>query len=125
VFCPHCGLGQPKEHRFCARCGTRLPAELLSDRSPKVSRWFWSFPASPGDPENAALRVTRYLQEYEIETADGSVRVPNHHVRFSVWVDDRVTCALSISDQEAAELAAFLEAHVPNGDEEAAQPNSV
>jgi hypothetical protein len=51
--------------------------------------------------------------------------VTNHHVRFSVWVDDRVTCALSISDQEAAELAAFLEAHVPNGDEEAAQPNSV
>ena len=53
--------------------GTRLPAELLSQRAPKVSRWFWSFPASPGDPEDAALRVTRYLEEYEIETAEGSV----------------------------------------------------
>jgi hypothetical protein len=90
-----------------------------------VSRWFWSFPASPGDPEDAALRVTRYLEEYEIETAEGSVRVPNHHVRFSIWVDDRVTCALSISDEEASELATFLDAHLPNGEEEAATPNSV
>jgi hypothetical protein len=125
MFCPHCGLGQPKEYRFCARCGTRLPVELLPDRVPKVSRWFLSFPAAPGDPEDAALRVTRYLEEYEIETTDGSVRVPNHHVRFSVWVDDRVTCALSISDEEAVELAAFLEAHVASGDEEPAEPNSV
>jgi len=102
-----------------------LPVELLSDRVPKVSRWFLSFPAAAGDPENAALRVTRYLEEYAIETAEGSVRVPNHHVRFSVWVDDRVTCAVSISDDEAVELAAFLEANVPDGDEEASEPNAV
>ena len=116
MFCPHCGLGQPEEHRFCASCGIRLPRELLPEGTPKVSRWFWSFPAAPGDPETAALRVTRYLEEFEIETAEGSVRVPNHHVRFSIWVDDRAACALSISDDEAAELAAFLRAGLPEGE---------
>ena len=100
-----------------------MPRELLPARSPKVSRWFWSFPAAPGDPEVGALRVTRYLEEYEIETADGSVRVPNHHVRFSIWIDDRAACALSISDEEAAELASFLRADVQDGDREPAKPN--
>jgi hypothetical protein len=89
-----------------------------------VSRWFWSFPVAPGDPEVAALRVTRYLEEYEIETADGSVCVPNHHVRFSIWIDDRAVCALSISDDEAAELAAFLQAGVPDSEEEPSEPRS-
>jgi len=118
VFCPHCGLGQPEEHRFCASCGTRLPRELLPERTPKVSRWFWGLPVAAGDPEVGALRVSRYLEEYEIEAAEGSVSVPNHHVRFSIWVDDRAACALSISDEEAAELAAFLQAEVPAGEEQ-------
>ena len=123
MFCPNCGLGQPEEHRYCASCGGRLPRELLPRQSPKVSRWFWSYPVAPGDPEAAALRVTRYLEEYEIETAEGSVRVPNHHVRFSIWIDDRVACALSISDDEAAELASFLRAEVPDGAEQPSQSN--
>jgi len=122
VFCPHCGLGQPPEHQFCASCGTRLPRELLPGGSPKISRWFTSFPVTPGDPEGAALRVTRYLEEYELETAEGSVRVPNHHVRFSIWIDDRATCALSISDQEAGELAAFLQAEVTDGEDDRTEP---
>ena len=79
-------------------------------------------PVAPSDPEHAALRVTRYLDEFEIETADGSVRVPSHHVRFSIWVDDHAVCAVSIPDDEAADLAAFLRATVRNGDDEPAEP---
>jgi hypothetical protein len=115
VFCPRCGLGQPGDHEFCVSCRASLPRELLPRRSPKITRWFWSLPVAPGDPDSAALRVTRYLEEIEIETADGSTTVPNHHVRFSIWVDDRAVCAISIPDDEAEQLASFLLATVPNG----------
>jgi hypothetical protein len=71
----------------------------------------------PLDPPGGALRVTRYLDEFEMETAEGSVRVPSHHVRFSIWADDRALCALSIPDDEAGELAEFLLASVHDGEE--------
>ena len=70
-------------------------------------------PVAPTDPDSAALRVTRYLEEVEMRSDEGSVRVPSHHVRFSMWVEDRAMCALSISDDEAEELASFLLATVP------------
>jgi hypothetical protein len=63
------------------------------------------------------LRVSRYLDEFEIDTDEGSVRVPSHHVRFSVWVEDRATCAMSIPDFEARSLAEFLMAEVKDGDQ--------
>jgi hypothetical protein len=109
-------LGQPREHEYCVSCGTRLPGELLPVRAPKVTRWFWSLPIAPGDPDSAALRVTRYLEEIEIATHDGTTLVPSQHVRFSIWVDDRAVCAISIPDDEAEELASFLRAAVPNGE---------
>jgi hypothetical protein len=115
MYCPRCGLKQPVEHRFCVSCGTALPGQLLEQSSPKVSRWFPSIPVSPIDPPQGALRVTRYLEEFEMETAEGSVRVPSHHVRFSIWADDRALAALSIPDDEARELAQFLLAPVPGG----------
>jgi hypothetical protein len=118
VFCPRCGFRQPADHRFCVSCGARLPQELLATRAPKITRWFRSLPVAPGDPDFGALRVTRYVEDYEIETADGTVRVPSHHVRFSLWVDDRAICALSIPDDEAEQLADFLQATVPNTDGE-------
>jgi hypothetical protein len=58
------------------------------------------------------LRVSRYLKEFEIKTEDGSVRIPAHHVRFSIWSVDRALCAVSIPDDEANALAAFLAAEV-------------
>ncbi|HYT80523.1 MAG TPA: hypothetical protein VEQ37_14965 [Actinomycetota bacterium] len=64
------------------------------------------------------LRVSRYLDEFEIETDEGSVRVPSHHVRFSVWVEDRATCVVSIPDTEARGLADFLLAEVLDGDDQ-------
>jgi hypothetical protein len=61
------------------------------------------------------LRVSRYLDEFDIETEEGSVRVPAHHVRFSFWLDDRAVCALSIPDDEAEALSVFLAGVVADG----------
>jgi hypothetical protein len=113
MYCPRCGLRQPTTHRFCVSCGTRLPRDLLDEPGPKVSRWFFTLPVAPEDPPHAALRVSRYLEEIELRTPDGSVRVPSHHVRFSVWIEDRAVCAVSVPDDEAEELAEFLLAWVP------------
>jgi hypothetical protein len=63
------------------------------------------------------LRVSRYLDEFEIETDEGSVHVPSHHVRFSIWTGDHAECAVSIPDSEAEALADFLLATVRNGDD--------
>lgn len=115
MFCPECGLKQPLEHRFCLACGTPLPAHLLRTPWPKISRWYLGIPVAPADPPHSALRVTRYLEEIEIRSAEGSVRIPSQHVRFSVWDGDRATAAVSIPDAEAEELARFLLATVRDG----------
>ena len=119
MFCPRCGLEQPAEHRFCVRCGRRLPAELLETRGPKVSRWFPALPLGPDDPHDGALRVTRYVEEVTIETPEGSVEVPSHHVRFSIWSGDHARASISIPDHEADELASFLSALIQPSEREA------
>jgi hypothetical protein len=113
MFCPHCGLEQPSDHRFCVSCGTRLPQDLLRGRGPKISRWFLGIPVVASDPPHAALRVTRYVDEVEFESAEGSVKVPSHHVRFSIWAGDRAVCAVSLPDDEAERLADFVLDRVP------------
>ena len=123
MFCPTCGVRQPDEHRYCFSCGAILPVEPLRHRGPKESRWFLAVPVLPDDPPHAALRVSRYLEEFEATTPEGSVLVPDHHVRFSVWVEDRVTCAISIPDSEAGDLADFLAAEVAGGHERPQVPN--
>jgi hypothetical protein len=119
VYCPGCGTGQSAEHRFCVACGERLPVDLVRPSGPKVSRWFLSIPVAPDDPPSAALRVSRYLEDVEITTSDGSVRVPSHHVRFSIWINDRAVAAISIPDDEADRLADFLGAWIPEEGEPA------
>jgi hypothetical protein len=113
MFCPQCGLEQPRSHRFCPACGSRLPTELVPPPGPKVTRLFHSIPIHPADPPDAVLRVSRYFEEFELETADGSVRIPNGHVRFSMWTGDRAACAVSIPDDEADALVRFLGAALP------------
>lgn len=108
MFCPRCGVEQPQDHGFCSSCGERLPAGSRP-RRPKVSRWFWSIPVVAEDDPGLALRVSRYVEEFELHTDEGTVRIPNHHVRVSIWQDDRVVAALSLPDDEAEELAKFLE----------------
>jgi hypothetical protein len=94
-----------------------LPAHLLDRKRPKVSRWFLGVPVGVGDPPEAALRVSRYLEEILVETPEGSASIPNHHVRFSIWVEDTAVAAISLPDDEAAALGDFLLAAVPNGEE--------
>jgi hypothetical protein len=72
-------------------------------------------PVVPADPPNSALRVSRYVESIEVKTDDGTAQVPSHHVRFSIWNDDRAVCAVSIPDDEAESLAEFLLATVANG----------
>jgi hypothetical protein len=97
-------------------CGTSIPRHLLRPRAPKVSRWFLGIPIARDDPEHGALRVTRYLEEIELRSAEGSVHVPSHHVRFSIWERDTAVAALSIPDDEAIELVDFLVSTVGEGD---------
>jgi hypothetical protein len=114
MFCPRCGLGQPTDHRFCAGCGAVLPTHLLPPGARKVSQWFLGIPVVAEDPPNGALRVSRYLEEIEVSAPEGSVRVPAHHVRFSIWHGDRAVAAVSIPEHEAEELARFIEAPIPD-----------
>jgi hypothetical protein len=113
MFCPKCGLEQPREHTFCVSCGVRLPSDLLRGRRPKVSQWFWSVPVGAGDPPQGALRVSCYLEELEVSAPEGTVRIPAEHVRFSIWVEDQAVCALSITFDEAHRLVEFLRSWLP------------
>ena len=92
---------------------------------PKVSQWFWSTPAGPQDPDQAALRVSCYLEEFEVESGGATVRIPRDHVRFSIWIDDQAVCAVSIPNQEAERLVEFLQAWLPPSDSHGIPRNSM
>jgi hypothetical protein len=64
------------------------------------------------DADNAYLRVSCYLKDQVFESEEGSVTIPGHHVRFSVWVGDRAQCALSLPETEAQGLADFIQAEL-------------
>lgn len=108
MFCPACGSEQSDEHRFCAFCGRRLPVELLSRSGRKQTNLFLGIPTHPQDAPEPVLRVSRYVDDIEVESIEGSVVIPGHHVRFSIWLVDRPVCAMSLSDDEAERLAQFL-----------------
>ena len=122
-FCPECGLEQPTSHVFCLRCGVRIPKELLPAPA-KSSRWFAGMKIGDGDPEGAYLRVSCYREDQIFEAPEGDVRIPGHHVRFSVWVGEEARCVVSIPESEARALASFVEEnvgrHVGNDSPEAA-----
>ena len=104
MFCPTCRLEQPAEHAYCVRCGASLPSELLRGDPGKRTQWFAGVKVAPGDPENAYLRVSHYSKDQLLEAAEGSVTVPGHHVRFSVWVGDEARCVISVSETEGRAL---------------------
>jgi hypothetical protein len=112
MYCPSCGLQQPDVHRFCVSCGSSLPTGLVRARRPKVTDLFLGVPTHPSDRPDPVLRVSRYVDEILFESAEGSVTIPGHHVRFSMWVTDRPECAMSLSDDEASRLAMFLQAPI-------------
>jgi hypothetical protein len=83
------------------------------DQTPaKSARFFAGVKVDDRDAENAYLRVSCYLKDQVFESADGSVTVPGHHVRFSVWVGDSARCALSLPEAEAQGLADFIDAEL-------------
>jgi hypothetical protein len=82
--CAGCGEHVEARFRFCPWCG-RVQRR-------KIVEFFWPHANSPG----RALRVTRYLGD-------------DPHVRFSVWEDGVARAAVSITDEEAQRLAAFVE----------------
>jgi hypothetical protein len=108
IFCPHCRLEQPTAHSYCARCGVRLPVDLLAVTPAKTARFFAGVKVSPDDPEGAFLRVSCYLKEQMFHGPEGSVTIPGQHVRFSVWVGNESRCVLSIPATEAKDLGGFL-----------------
>jgi hypothetical protein len=81
-------------------------------------RFFAGMKVGERDPEGAFLRVSCYLKEQRFESPEGSVTIPGHHVRFSIWVEDGARCVLSIPESEALELAEFIRAELSrlNGD---------
>jgi hypothetical protein len=112
VFCPQCRQQQPSAHRYCFRCGTTLPFELVQKDSPKRTRYFAGVKVGDADPEGGFLRVSCYLREQTFEAPEGSVTIPGHHVRFSFWIGSRARCVLSIPETEAIELARFIESEL-------------
>jgi predicted amidophosphoribosyltransferase len=87
--CAECKGDLEPAYRFCPWCAAPQRRKLVE-----------FFRAHPRD-QGRALRVSRYLTE-------------DPHVRFSVWSADGVAeAAVSLEEEEAARLAAFLAAPSP------------
>lgn len=84
--CTVCSGDVARAFAFCPWCGAA--------QRRKIVRFFGAAPAVSGD-EGKALRVSRYVRE--------------GHVRFSVWDESgSAEAAVSLDEDEAARLAAFL-----------------
>jgi hypothetical protein len=84
--CAECGVQLESAFRFCPWCA-----------APQRSKLVEFFRAHPRD-DGKALRVSRYLTD-------------EPHVRFSVWsVDGVAEAAVSLEEDEAERLSAFLAA---------------
>lgn len=106
--CPRCGFRAPEGHRYCGSCGTELPAAQTAGRSPKITRLFLGIPTSEGDPPDAVLRVSRYLEDHEFSAPEGTITIPGDHARISIWLVDRPVAAVSLTGSDAEELGRFL-----------------
>ena len=86
--CRHCGTEIEVEFRFCPWCSGPQRRKLVE------------FFRGADEDDRRALRISRYL--------------PEQRVRFSVW-DETGTAraAVSLDDEEAARLAAFLAPPAP------------
>jgi hypothetical protein len=90
--CSGCGRPIETSFRFCPWCA--------APQRRKLTEFFSGHPDIEAD-QGRALRVSRYIAADELR-----------HVRFSIWGDEenrtRVEAAMSLSEEEAARLAAFL-----------------
>ncbi|MGH3111387.1 MAG: DUF7575 domain-containing protein [Gaiellaceae bacterium] len=87
--CRQCGGETETSHRFCPWCAAPLRRKLVE------------FFRGVDDDARRALRVSRYL--------------PERRVRFSVWDETgRVRAAVSLDEEEAARLGAFVTPPAPS-----------
>jgi hypothetical protein len=68
----------------------------------------------PINPPALVLRASHYLRDIDFSSPEGTVRIPRHHTRLSIWPDDRPICAMSGSDEETKRLGRFLISGVPH-----------
>jgi hypothetical protein len=87
--CRGCGNGVEDRFRYCPWCAVPQRRKLVE--------FFAPHPGVEADAAKA-LRVSRYLGDDET--------VPQ--VRFSIWNVDAAEAAVSLSDEEATRVAAFL-----------------
>jgi hypothetical protein len=81
--CRECEGSVDERHRYCPWCATPQRVKLVE------------FFGGSGEDAGRAVRVSRYVSE--------------GHVRFSVWDETgRAEAAVSIDEEEARRLAAFL-----------------
>ena len=87
--CRGCGNGVEDRFRYCPWCAAPQRRKLVE--------FFAPHPAVEGD-QAKALRVSRYFGD--------EATAPQ--VRFSIWNVDSAEAAVSLSNEEAARVAAFL-----------------
>jgi hypothetical protein len=87
--CRRCGHNVEDRFRYCPWCST--------PQRTKFVEFFAPHPAVAGD-SGKGLRVSRYLGD---EARPAQVRV-------SIWSGDSADAAISLGDDEAARLSAFL-----------------
>jgi hypothetical protein len=88
VSCVHCGRSVEQAFRYCPWCGAVQRRKLVE-----------FFLGHERYDRGRSLRVSRYLRTPDQEP----------HVRFSVWDETgEAQAAISIDEEEAAHLAAFL-----------------
>ena len=83
--CDSCEGELKEAFPFCPWCAAPQRIKLVAH--------FRGHPLIETDP--VGLRVSRYLTD-------------THHVRVSIWNDDRALAAISLEEREAARLATFL-----------------
>jgi hypothetical protein len=88
--CRHCGNGVEDRFRYCPWCAVPQRRKLVE--------FFAPHPGMPGDVQKA-LRVTRYFGDESTHP----------QVRFSIWSGDAAEAAVSLTDEEAARVASFIE----------------
>lgn len=108
IYCPACRLEQPETHDYCLRCGMELPVQILAAERAKSTRFFPGVKLQEADLESGFLRVSCYREDQIFESDEGSVTIPGHHVRFSIWDGAQARCALSVPESEARDLATFI-----------------
>ncbi len=92
MSCVHCGRPVQAAFRYCPWCGAVQRRKLVE-----------FFLGHPTLDRARSLRVSRYLRTTDQEP----------HVRFSVWDEHgEAQAAISVEEDEAARLAAFL--HPPS-----------